>query len=337
MNDQTVDPNDGVLELSIVVPAFYESGNVQRLHQELTQVLKGMTITYEIVFVDDGSMDDTWSEIVALHGKDSRTKGVRLSKNFGHQYALFAGIVAAQGKAVITMDADLQHPPGVIPYLVKEWREGMKIVHTVRNDHQEITWLKKKTSEWFYRIFSFLSGVSLDKGMSDFRLLDRQVVDELKRLKEGGLFLRGLTQWVGYPSTMVPFQCRDRFAGTSKYSLARMLNFAWSGLTSFSVTPLRVSILIGCFTSLLAFYQLGVTLWAKLVTQTAVPGWASIIGFQSLLFGVLFILLGIIGEYIARILDEVRQRPRYIVHEVIGFPAWKQEDKPSNLFPDSRI
>ncbi|MDZ7343956.1 MAG: glycosyltransferase family 2 protein [candidate division KSB1 bacterium] len=314
-----LDSNRATPVLSVVIPAYYEEGNLQRLYDELTQALSTAALTYEIIFVDDGSADATWQEIAALHLHDSRVKGLRLSRNFGHQYALFAGLSASRGQAVVTMDADLQHPPAVIPELLKEWRKGMKIVHTIRNDHETISWGKKLTSKIFYKLFSFLSGVQLSSGMADFRLLDRQVANELLKLKEGGLFLRGLVQWVGYPSSKVEFQCRDRFAGKSKYNFRRMLKFAWAGITSFSIKPLRLGILIGFLTSLLAFYQLGEAIYIKFFTTKAVPGWASIIGIQSMLFGVLFVFLGIISEYIARILEEVRQRPRFIVSETVGF------------------
>jgi len=178
--------------------------------------------------------------------------------------------------------------------------------------------------------------VNLSSGMADFRLLDRQVVDELLRLKESGLFLRGLMQWVGYPNSKVEFRCRNRFSGASKYNFRRMLKFAWTGIISFSTIPLRMGIIIGLLTSLVAFSQLAEALWTKLFTDRAMPGWASIIGIQSLLFGVLFILLGIIGEYMARILEEVRQRPRFIVSEMVGFSINSLLRSPSAVIVDAR-
>lgn len=306
--------------ISIVVPAHNEDGNLHQLHTELMRVLPSLNMTWEIIFVDDGSADKTWEEIESLHQKDGSVKGVRFSRNFGHQYALFAGLSQAVGEVVITMDADLQHPPDVIPRLVDEWREGKKIVHTVRLNPDDFSLLKKATSKLFYQVFSFLSGVKIESGMADFRLLDRQVVETILHLKEGGLFLRGLVQWVGYPSSQVKFQCRNRFSGQSKYRPGKMLRFAWSGITSFSVIPLRLGVIIGFLTSLLAFYQLGEALWTKLFTDRAIPGWASVIGIQSLLFGILFILLGIVGEYLARVLEEVRQRPQFIISGAVGFP-----------------
>jgi glycosyltransferase involved in cell wall biosynthesis len=303
---------------SIVVPAYCEEGNLPVLYEELLSVLSTAAASWEILIIDDGSTDGTWGQICALHRRDPKVKGLRLSRNFGHQYALFAGLASATGQAVITMDADLQHPPAVIPELLAHWYEGSKIVHTVRIDHENISWHKRVTSRLFYRIFSYLSGVNLSAGMADFRLMDRQVVDEILQLGEGGLFLRGLVQWLGYPSGQVEFKCRERFSGSSKYNLRKMLKFGWIGITSFSLIPLRLAIIFGVGTSLVAFCGLLYAVAGK-VSGLAVPGWASEVGAQSFLFGMLFIILGIIGEYIGRILEEVRRRPRYLIHQRVGF------------------
>jgi polyisoprenyl-phosphate glycosyltransferase len=301
--------------LSIIVPAYKEAGNIQELYQQLVQTLSHMEWPWELIIVDDGSPDGTWEHIVELHGRDHRVKGLRLSRNFGHQYALVAGLSASSGNAVITLDADLQHPPSVIPCLIEEWQKGSKIVHTMRKDPPGLSWTKRFTSRMFYRVFSFLSGVPLSPGMADFRLLDRQVVVEVLKLREKGLFLRGLVQWVGYPSSIVEFECGKRFAGETTYSFRRMLRFAWTGITSFSIVPLRLAIILGLMTSAFAFYQLVDAVYIKLFTTEAVPGWTSLFVLTSLLFGILFILIGIVGEYIARILEEVRGRPRFIVSE----------------------
>jgi polyisoprenyl-phosphate glycosyltransferase len=303
---------------SVVVPAYRESGNLDRLYAELVASLDALDGTWEIILVDDGSPDDTWRVITKIHELDPRVSGLRLSRNFGHQYALIAGLAAARGDAMITMDGDLQHPPSTISSLVAEWRRGSKIVHTVRKDLASVPWTKRFTSKLFYRVFSFLSGVPLSPGMADFRLLDRQVVTEILKLKESGLFLRGLVQWVGYPSSQVEYECANRFAGTTSYSFRRMVRFAWTGITSFSVVPLRLAIVLGLATSLFAFYELFEALYTKMFTNEALRGWTSLFVLTALLFGILFILLGIIGEYIARILEEVRGRPRYIVSEIVG-------------------
>jgi len=301
--------------LSVVVPAYKESANLEHLYEELVKSLSPLGYVWELIIVDDGSPDGTWECILGLQRRDSRIRGLRLSRNFGHQYALLAGMSEARGAAVITLDADLQHPPSLLPSLVREWEEGSKIVHTVRRDCPGVSWSKRFTSKMFYRVFSFLSGVHISPGMADFRLLDQQVVREILRLKESGLFLRGLVQWVGYSNSRVEFDCADRFAGETSYNFGRMLRFAWTGITSFSVVPLRLATGLGLLTSLFAFYELLDALYVKVFTFNAVPGWTSLFGLVSLLFGILFILIGITGEYIARVLEEVRGRPRFVISD----------------------
>jgi polyisoprenyl-phosphate glycosyltransferase len=305
--------------ISIIVPAFCEEENLTKLYEELVQVLSTGAMTWELLIVDDGSTDGTWRQIGALHRRDERVKGLRLTRNFGHQYAIFAGLASATGEAVITMDADLQHPPAVISQLLGHWNMGSKIVHTVRIDQEDTSWTKQITSRAFYKIFSYVSGVKLSAGMADFRLLDRQVVDEILRLGEGNLFLRGLIHWVGYPSSQLEFRSQHRFAGKSKYTWRKMFKLAWTGVTSFSLVPLRIAIFIGLITSVVAFGWLAFAVWARFFTNTTVPGWTSGIAIMSLLFGVLFIVLGVMGEYIGRILEEVRARPRFIIDERLGF------------------
>jgi dolichol-phosphate mannosyltransferase len=313
-------------ELSIVIPAYFEEGNLEKIYLELHGVLSALNLSWEIIFSDDGSKDKTWQGIELLHQKDSRVKGIRLSRNFGHQYALFAGLAQAKGKGVISMDADLQHPPEVIPELVAEWQKGSRIVYTIRMDQKNITFFKKTTSRLFYKLLSFLSGVNLQSGMADFRLMDRLVVNSILQLPEEGLFLRGLVQWVGYPASSVKFQCRDRFSGVSRYTLKKMVKLAWTGITSFSIVPLRIGIFLGIITSVVAFGELTYAVYARLFTSSAVPGWASAVSILSFLFGILFILVGLLGEYIGRILIEVRRRPRFLISEQVGISNPTSDD-----------
>lgn len=305
-------------EISVVVPSYNEEDNVGKLYDELVQVFPALNVNWEIIFADDGSVDGTWQEILSLHQRDSRVKGVRLSRNFGHQNALWAGLLQASGRAVVMMDSDLQHPPSVIAELLRAWQQGNKIVHTRRLDSKEVSYFKRVSSKLFYRIFSYLSGVKLESGMADFRLLDQQVVGDVLKFREDGLFLRGVVQWVGYPSVTISYHSQDRFSGSSKYTLKKMLKFAKSGIISFSLVPLRLSVLIGFVTALAAFLEMLYVIYVRLFVETAVPGWASAVGILSFLFGILFILLGVIGEYMGQILIEVRQRPRFLVSDYVG-------------------
>jgi dolichol-phosphate mannosyltransferase len=308
----------------VVVPVFNEAGNIRPLYDEVKRYLGPLACDFELLFSDDGSADGTWDQVVALHEEDPRVKGIRLSRNFGHQYALFAGLAHASGDAVISMDGDLQHPPSLIPQMLERWKSGDKIVHTARIDSPDTPALKTISSRLFYRVFAYLSGVDLASGMADFRLLDRQVLDEILKFREEGLFLRGIVHWVGYPSSSIEFRCAERHSGKSKYNLKRMLKLAWAGVTSFSVVPLRIGINIGVLTSILAFAELLYAIYAKIFTDTVVPGWASAVAVLSFLFGILFILLGIIGEYIGRILAEVRNRPRYLLNGKVGVSCTKE-------------
>jgi len=301
--------------VSIVVPACNEQGNLRQLFVQLKGVLATLVDSWELVIVDDGSTDDTWAEIRSLHQLDGRVRGIRLSRNFGHQDALIAGMSHARGNAIITMDADLQHPPEIIRLLIAEWQKGNKIVKTVRREAPDLPAFKRLTSRLYYRLFSYLSGVNLESGMADFRLLDREVLQQLLAFKEEGLFLRGIVQWVGYPSSTVSFDCGKRFAGTTKYTLLRMTRFAWHGISSFSLVPLRIGILLGLSASAIAFFGVMFAILTKYLDSEAAKGWASSVAIISFLFGILFLFLAVLAEYVGRILIEVRERPRFIVSE----------------------
>jgi dolichol-phosphate mannosyltransferase len=303
--------------ISVVVPAYNEERNLDVLYRRVSEILDAAVgrDEWELLFVDDGSTDGTWQAIDTLNKADVRVRGVRLSRNFGHQSALMAGLAAARGQAVVMMDADMQHPPELLPQLVAKWREGFQIVHAVRRDPPNLSWFKRTTSRMYYKMFAFLSGVEIEPGAADFRLLDRQVLDEILQFEEEGLFLRGIVHWVGYATASVPFDCGERYAGSSKYSLAKMLKLGWHGVSAFSLVPLRIGIVIGLISSSIAFLGVCYAILGKWLDKEAIPGWASSVAISSFLFGVLFVFLAVLAEYVGRIAVEIRHRPRFLVRE----------------------
>jgi dolichol-phosphate mannosyltransferase len=307
--------------LSIVVPAFNEADNIPLLHTRLAAVLQRLAPdAWELILIDDGSRDATWPAIERLSAEDPRVRGVRLSRNFGHQYALWAGLERAAGRAVVMMDCDLQHPVEKLPELVAQWHAGYKVVKTQRLDQAaELSAFKRWTSRNYYRLFSYLSGVNLQPGLADFRLLDRQALRELLRFREEGLFLRGMTEWIGFPSCTIQYTPAQRLHGKSGYNLKKMLKLAWNGVSSFSTTPLRIGMFIGLVGSLVSVIGVVYAFFGHFFGRRTVPGWASTLIVISLLFCLLFVYLGILGEYIARMVVEVRRRPRYVVSETAGF------------------
>ncbi len=302
------------VELSVVIPAYNESGNLNVLIARLDEVLAGIGNSYEIIIVDDGSGDSTWGELRDASDRNPRVVGISLSRNFGHQGALLAGLSRARGLAVVSMDADLQHPPAVIPRLVDAWRGGAQVVRTLRRDAGITSGFKRYTSRWFYQAFSFLTDIPMAAGMSDFRLLDRRVLDELLRLRNRDLFLRGSVEWLGYRTVTIEFDVAARHSGESKYTLSKMLRFAVGAVISFSPKPLKLGIWLGLWTSLLALLEIAYAL-VQFARGETVPGWASLTAVMSFLFGVLFIVLGIIGAYIARIHDILQNRPPFVIAE----------------------
>ncbi|BBM85102.1 glycosyltransferase family 2 protein [Candidatus Uabimicrobium amorphum] len=300
--------------LSIVIPLFNEQDNVETLLKHLKDSVTPLNKSYEIILVDDGSKDETWERISEAAQHDCNVKGIRFARNFGHQHALLAGLHAAEGEAVISMDGDLQHPPSTIKNLIEEHHKGYLVVNTCRNDVKVASFFKRTTSHYFYKIFSILTNVPMSSGTSDFRLLDHSVVKHILEFQDVDLFLRGAVAWLGYRSTTVPYEANARHSGVSKYNLKKMIRFAAKSIISFSVKPLVLGIWIGIITSMLAFLEI-VYVVVQFSRGVTVPGWASIIGIVSFLFGILFILLGIIGVYLSRIHMALQNRPKFVIQE----------------------
>jgi glycosyltransferase involved in cell wall biosynthesis len=305
-------------ELSIVAPMFNEEANVSVFVRAVLDVLVPAGVRSEIVLVDDGSSDGTWEAIVAASKDHPNVRGVALSRNFGHQGALLAGLNLARGHAVVTMDGDLQHPPAMLLELLSAWKQGYQVVNTERKDSEDTSFFKRATSRWFYWIFSRFTGVPMNEGSSDFRLLDRRAVDALLRLGDADLFIRGLVSWLGYKSFVVPYRAERRHSGVSKFTLSRMLKLSGGAMMSFSAFPLRLGIFVGFLTSGLAFLELCYIFYTY-AQGRVIPGWASVMTVMSLMFGVLFVLLGIIGTYIAKVYDVLKRRPRFVVGQLTGF------------------
>jgi len=299
--------------VSVVIPAYNEEGNISLLMEKLEQILDDFS--YEILFVDDGSSDGTLERIKALGRSKPHLHYLSLSRNFGHQNALKAGLDHASGDCVITMDGDLQHPPEVIPGMLEKWREGFEVVYTIRDDDRAVPFFKRTTARLFYGLINLIAEVRVQEGTADFRLLDRSVVDVLKTMNESSPFYRGIVPWTGFRQTGLHFKPLPRNAGRSKYSLGRMLSFALCGLVSFSIMPLRLATFLGFAMALTGFIVGLKAVIEYLFMSNTVPGWASTIVTVVLVGGVQLIILGIIGEYLGKLVIESKKRPHYIIRE----------------------
>jgi dolichol-phosphate mannosyltransferase len=308
--------NSAHLELSIVIPTCNEEGNIIPMYERLMMVIEGIHITnFEFVFVDDGSSDQSLLRIQELRAKDSRVKFIQLSRNFGHQNALKAGLDHAKGAAVISMDADLQHPPELIPTLFEKWKVGFEVVYTIRKDGQKAPILKKWMSKGFYRLTNKLAEIPMEEGTADFRLLDRKVVDALKEFTESHLFLRGIIPSMGFKQIGIPYTANARVSGQTKYSFSKMLRFALTGITSSSARPLYFSIYMGLFFALLAFLYGMYAIYIAAFTNEAITGWTSIIASILFIGGIQLIMIGILGIYLGKLFIQSKNRPLYLITE----------------------
>lgn len=306
-------------DLSVVVPVFNEEEVLPTFARELSAALAPLGVSYEVVFVNDGSSDGTAERLASLQASDTRVRYIEFSRNFGHQSAMTAGLDAARGRACVVMDADLQDPPDLLGPMLERWRAGVEVVYAVRRSRDGETIFKKMSAALFYRLLRGLAGIDIPRDTGDFRLMDRRVVDALKALPERNRFLRGLVAWIGFRQEALPFDRPARAAGVTKFSFFKMLRFALDGLTSFSRAPLRGVTLAGVAVWVVSMITFSWALWVKYMAHRSVPGWTSLMTVILLLGGAQLVAIGVIGEYIARIFDEAKRRPLYVVRRSVGF------------------
>lgn len=304
-------------DLSVVVPLYNEQDNIPVLYSRLQSVLKEIGKDYEMIFVDDGSGDKSLDRLHVLAAQDHRVTVVELARNFGHQVAITAGLDHARGNAVVVMDADLQDPPEVLPRLIAKWQEGHDVVYAIRQQRKE-GWLKRAAYAVFYRFWRRVANIEIPLDAGDFCIMDRKVVNLLRSMPERNRFVRGIRSWIGLRQTGLPYERQARNGGRPKYTLGRLILLALDGLISFSHTPLRVASLLGLGISLLSFFLAGFYFFKKLTTGLSPPGFATLVVAIFFMAGIQLITIGVIGEYIGRIFDEVKRRPLYIVRRVTG-------------------
>jgi polyisoprenyl-phosphate glycosyltransferase len=306
--------------ISVVVPLYDEELVVDKMYQRLTEVLKKNNLDYEIILINDGSKDGTMEAVRAICKKDRAVKLLSFSRNFGHQIAITAGMDKAAGQVVVIMDADLQDPPEVILQMIEKWKDNFQVVYGTRKKREGESFLKLLTAKLFYRIMQKMTNISIPVDTGDFRLMDRRVVEQLKAMRERGRFVRGMVSWVGFKQCKVEYIREKRFAGKTKYPFKKMLKFAMDGTVSFSQVPLRFSSFFGFLSSGLSFLFIIYGIIVKeFLPGRAVAGWTSV--FVAILFlgGVQLICVGILGEYLGRIYEEIKGRPLYICEEEINF------------------
>jgi polyisoprenyl-phosphate glycosyltransferase len=320
MREPALAQREDKIMLSVIVPCFNEEAVIRETNRRLIEALSELPdLGFEVIYVDDGSRDATLSILKEVQAKDRRIRVVSFSRNFGHQVAVTAGLEHASGDAVVLIDADLQDPPDVIGDMLDRWRRGADVAYGLRHEREGETAFKLWTAKVFYRVINRLSEVQIPLDTGDFRLMDRKVVDALLSMPERDRFVRGLVAWVGFRQEAVPYKRAARFAGTTKYPLAKMVPFALDGILSFSFVPLRLATWMGLSVGALAIIGILYALVLRLLTNIWVPGWTLL--FIALLFfgGVQLVFLGVIGEYVGRVYGEVKRRPLYLVKERLGF------------------
>lgn len=301
-------------KISIVVPVFNEAANIPVLYRELSEQLSTLPYSYEFIFVDDGSTDGSLKVIKELATQNTNVFYIELSRNFGHQYALKAGLDVSNGDCVVSMDCDLQHPPEIVLKLINKWEEGYDVVYTRRHVSNKLSWIKRLTSSLFYVLMDRLSDLKLESGTADFRLMNRNVLDAFAHLNESELFIRGLVKWAGFKQTAVDYEPRDRYSGQSKYNLKKMMSFAFRGITAFSVRPLQMIAYLGIILFLISMILVPYALISYLMGK-AVSGWTSLM-ISVIFFGSLQLLMtGVLGLYISKLVIQSKQRPHYFIRD----------------------
>lgn len=303
--------------ISIVVPVYNEEDNIQNFYHAVTDVMGQVPYEYEFIFVDDGSKDGSVSILKDISQSDKHVKVLLLARNFGHQLALTCGLDYATGDAVITMDGDMQHPPALIPELIRLWEEGHDVVRTIRDSTEDASWAKSFTSKYYYKLMNKLADVPIVEGGSDFRLMNRKALETLKKFREHGRFLRGIVGDLGYRQAELHFVAPPRFAGVSKFSVRKMIRLALDGILAFSRAPLRMALYVGVVCGFLSLLMILHILFVYFMGE-AVNGWTTLGIAIFFLCGVQLMGLGIIGEYVGRVFEEVKQRPLYWVKETLN-------------------
>lgn len=307
-------PAPGAFTLSVVAPAYNEMETLREFHRRLAAVLDAIPAACEIVYVNDGSSDATIAVMNALRAEDSRVAIVDLSRNFGKEIAMTAGLDHARGDAIIIIDTDLQDPPELIPQLIEEWRNGYDVVYAKRTAREGESALKKATAAVFYRIIQRVSRVRIPEDTGDFRLLSRRAVDALVQLREQHRFMKGLYSWVGFPQKAVLYRRDPRFAGAGKFNYWRLWNFALEGITSFTITPLKVATYVGVVVALFSFLAAALIVYKTLAFGDPVPGYPSLMVVILFLGGLQLLFIGVMGEYLGRLFNESKRRPLYFLN-----------------------
>lgn len=313
--------------LSVVIPMYYEEGVAEECYKRLTKVMTDNNYNYELIFVNDGSKDKTPEILKALAEKDKNIKVINFSRNFGHQAAVTAGVQASSGEAVVIIDADLQDPPELIKDMIALWQQDYDVVYAKRKKREGETWFKLMTAKYFYKFLNSMSDIDIPKDTGDFRLMDRKVADAFLSLPEKNRFIRGMVSWLGFKQIAIEYVRSERFAGETKYPLKKMIKFAKDGIIGFSTKPLRLITSLGLFSVILSLILLVYSLLVKLLGGNVEKGWTSIMVAITFFGGVQMLSLGVVGEYIARIYDEAKNRPLYLIREKLNFENKEEPSK----------